>query len=1777
MLLQASGEILAVEAGTQNVVFSLPQPIMVDQEGNAVAVAVDLLKTGADYLWIYRLDEKWLESAAYPVTVDPTILSSLEIGDIHDTRVASGLPTTNYTNSYIMCTGWGSSSGINYSLVKFLNLPPIGSSAMVVHAGYRVKRATASASASTVAVHEITGSWNTATVTWNTKPAFNSIVEDYQVVPGNATEAKWDITRIAKSWYNGGANNGVLLKDISDSGNYKEWYTTNATYGDVPYAYFVYTNYAGLENYWDYTSSSIGRGGTANVNLYNGNMVYIHSDLEMDGNRMPVSVSHVFNSTYRDAQNRYGKGWVTNYEQRVHSVSIGDINYYSYVDQDVTAHYFRDVNGEWKVEDGIDLKLTVGSDEITIQDKEENKMVFYPDTYTGMNGYLKYIEDSNGNRQTLNYSGGGVLNGITDGAGRTTTFIRDMYHTLTGIVDPSDRTTAFAYNANGQLETITYPDNKVTTFGYDANGNLTSATNFDGKKLTISYQSLAPFRVTQLEESNGALLGGRLSLSYGYNRTELTDVDNHKVQYQFDDYGTTKCVIGPDGSASYTKFERPIMDAEGKPVYQADLNKITSASKLQKFGNNLLFYHSAEGSTYWTFENIGTSTGTGTFATDEKYLGKRSFKITKTNADVFSVCYQHVVLEPNKTYNLSFYSKTNTPGGGAYAQVNFFGSGGPYSAYMSEPISGVKDWQRSILTFTTPANFSSCIVYLYLAWTTGTAWFDCVQLEEGFVANRYNLIENADFTKYAGSTPEFWTRNNLAATDTVDTSVDSYNPPYLSDTRAKIVGDGVPGNWKSYDQTIQISGIIGDAYVLGGWAKGTSVPQNATRVFCLSAEFKNSSGSSYKTVAFNEDSQIWQYACGAVVADIDYTSMVIRLQYSGNANTAWFDGIQLFREQFGESFSYDTDGNLENAFDLQGKKDKFEYTNNDLTKYVTPDQRNYTYSYYENNHNLKTAVTPTGLAYFYSYDAFGNQKESKLGNASQYIRSTASYTPNGNYIDIITDPFGKQMNYDFDPTKGTLTSVTDPLGKTVNYSYDSNLDRLTGASMSDGGKTISNSYSYTNDYLTTVAHNGPVGDVSFGFEYNGLGWLTKTKVGTQSLATNTLRARTGRLDSTTYGNGQIMNFTYDTYDRLIKISQSAAELYAYEYDNAGNIGYQKDSVNNKEFWYEYDSMQRLGRVISKDATGTINYTSYGFDSKNSLTSFKERIAGTEYATSYTYDNEDRIATMEHGPAGVALSYDPILGRMTRIERKNGVNVVHATTFAYAPGDGSTSTDSARISALTNGSETLNYTYDDRGFITSVSSGSNSMQYRYDAFGQLIRENYSWGGTSYTMLFTYDVGGNMTEKKKYNYVAGEDAPTNLLNTATYIYDATWKDKLVSYAGNSITYDPTGNPLNDGRWTYTWTHGRRLSGMIDGTTTISYKYNNQGVRTEKTINGVTTKYNLAGNRVTWEKKGSGTPIYFIYNDSGSLWGLKYNGSVYFYVRNALNDIIRIVDTTGVTVIEYNYDVWGKMLNISGSMASTMGQDNPYRYKGYRYDSETGLYYLQDRYYNPEWGRFLNSDNTIGRTGELEAHNQYLYCKNNPVLYADFSGDHPILIGMAIGAGVSLISSIVVQASTGDKKISLQQTLTDVAVGTISGGIAGSGVGLVLMFFGNAALSGGASIAKNLMETGSISWEDALLNAGVGGVVSLIGGRGIMHPAVRKTGDMLLNVVPAYAAKQVIPVSRSTMGKLAAVEIVKGTVKSSTLSISATVGIEQARRDRDAVTNAIGAARAKRNATQ
>ena len=339
----------------------------------------------------------------------------------------------------------------------------------------------------------------------------------------------------------------------------------------------------------------------------------------------------------------------------------------------------------------------------------------------------------------------------------------------------------------------------------------------------------------------------------------------------------------------------------------------------------------------------------------------------------------------------------------------------------------------------------------------------------------------------------------------------------------------------------------------------------------------------------------------------------------------------------------------------------------------------------------------------------------------------------------------------------------------------------------------------------------------------------------------------------------------------------------------------------------------------------------------------------------------------------------------------GASLKRQLTYENVSGNRTTSIPSA-VSYQFGGSNLLNvnYTYDAVGNIATMVQDGVTYTYTYDSLNQLTAVATS--DNSYTAAFSYDNGGNLTSKT----VNGQ--------TYTYSYgDTEWKDLLTAYNGESITYDQIGNPLSYRGKTLTWT-GRRLNTLTQNGSTNTYLYNADGIRTQKTVNGTATEYFLNGSTILAEKTGD-TINWFIYDDSGDVLGLIHNGTAYYYLKNQQDDVLKIVDGSGNVVGSYTYDAWGKVLSATGEIA----QANPIRYRSYYYDAETGLYYLQSRYYDPEIGRFISADDTqyLGASGTALGYNLFGYCENNPVNAADPDGNWLIQVVCGI-AGAAIFET-------------------------------------------------------------------------------------------------------------------------------------------------------------------------
>ena len=216
---------------------------------------------------------------------------------------------------------------------------------------------------------------------------------------------------------------------------------------------------------------------------------------------------------------------------------------------------------------------------------------------------------------------------------------------------------------------------------------------------------------------------------------------------------------------------------------------------------------------------------------------------------------------------------------------------------------------------------------------------------------------------------------------------------------------------------------------------------------------------------------------------------------------------------------------------------------------------------------------------------------------------------------------------------------------------------------------------------------------------------------------------------------------------------------------------------------------------------------------------------------------------------------------------------------------------------------------------------------------------------------------------------------------------------------MVYDEIGNPTTYLGKTLEWRYGRRLMGITDSSNVIGYKYAAGGERLSKTVNGLTTTYITLGGSILQEKN-NGYELNYYYDSNGMLVSLGYKAAgasletYYFVTRNLQGDILAIYKSKNSALVgTYLYDSWGKVVGINLASVSSdpngIMEKNPFRYRGYYYDKETGFYYLKSRYYDPEAKRFINADGLVSTGTGVKGYNMYAYCENNPVNRSDPSG--------------------------------------------------------------------------------------------------------------------------------------------------------------------------------------------
>ena len=1678
--LAEDGCIYAKDTTTGATVFVMPKPFMLDanyEYSDKVSYSLST-KNKHKYEITISADSEWLNSSerSFPVTIDPAIQTKKSGSAIDSVYVAKGLPNQNrYSDPMMMVGRESTDADICQGLIKF-TLPSINRGDVVIDAQLVTVQSYTDAYSDTtpdtaIEVHAVTSSWNATSVTWNTKPTYESAVADFEILKASEKGVdpkyrQWNVTSIVKRWYENPsfANNGLLLRSSNENKSsyndsciymwvYGEKYPLSEAY---PMLYINFRSNKGLESYWSYTDISAGRAGTASICEFSGNLVFTHNDVTTAGSRAPASISHIFNNymadeNFGDVMPYRGKGWMLSSQKQLLPSSKFGLSTeaqktypYVYIDGDGTEHYFqKKSDGTMNDEDGMDLTLTVPKTTdnayYKINDEKNNLMYF-----NVAGGFARSL-DSNGN-QIANYyaaANNPKIWKVTDGAGHAVILSPTSDgKTIQKITDSAGRVTTYTWNDDDRLTTITYPDGKKTQFTYDSEGAMTSVTSPDGYTLQFTYTPLSNGkRVSKVVESANGTAGQTISFDYSqYGQTVIRssgkdgvygNSDDVYTTVKFDSAGRTVCSEatsnGKSLAASAAEYTASSPNSNASNIKQ--LNRLSKSMTGGQFVRNFLRDGSADISGTWTkLQWNGTADYDGTTTEADQLYGRYSYYIkskTFTNGAGARACQALTSgqFKAGTTYTFSAWVKTKnvvprdaSNSFGVQLFTTYWKSDGSAVDTASDVLTGTTDatinngWQRLSVTFTVPSGATKINCNIMIRDAAGEAWFDGMQLEEGTSASPFNMINNSSFERYTQASsgaylPQDWVGYSTDASDSV-------NNAHFKDAGHAFRFGGMPTAKKSMIQYLYFKGAtaqnLDDTYILSGWVYANPVGgDNEDNKISLSVKIYYNDGTTYqKWFDYNRSILGWQYIMGAFTLrdgnkpDVTKTatSMSIYIVNFSQSNNSWFDNIQLVRDE-APSYTYNSEGKLVSVAANAKQKGTMEYSNGNLTKSI--DAKGFAYNYeHDSRHNMTSATSQGGTKYLYTYDSMGNPTSLKVkASDTLFIDTGATYTTNGAYVSQTSDQDGYTESYSYNDTKGTLTTYTDKKGNVTNYTYDANTDAVTSVSQTlSNGQTVSNSYTYDNYRLKTISHNG----FNYSFNYDNFGNVTQTKVGSQVLSTNTYGENNGDLKRIEYGNGNYVDYTYDDYGNISAISQNGSPNFTWKYDSTGTLYSHEDLVNNQRFVYTYDSTGRLVRQqVLNNSKKNIYSSQYGYDLNNNVSRFTSSAGGVSVTENFEY-GKDNLASKYTYPSGktATYTYDGILRR-----NKTVINTTTPIeqTYKYMASARGGNAQTTKVEEEILGGNSYKYTYDANGNITSVllkksteTAYTKQQQFAYDELNQLVRSDNL--AKNCTEVYNYDNGGNLLSVETYPLTWGSLSGVTATKTESYTYgDSNWKDKLTAFGRSQFAYDAIGNPTSYKGYTLTWQNGRQLASLEFGPIRLEYTYDVDGLRTSKNVANVEQmhKYYYAGSRLQYETIGETEALMYFYDADGNPSGIRYiNGEEaddYYFVCNWRGDVMQVYNASGVLVASYEYDAWGKVIAEKSTDADTqnIAEINPIRYRGYYYDTETRLYYLKSRYYDPAVKRFLNADNETDIGSKLLSTNLFQYSANNPVNNIDLNG--------------------------------------------------------------------------------------------------------------------------------------------------------------------------------------------
>jgi len=515
----------------------------------------------------------------------------------------------------------------------------------------------------------------------------------------------------------------------------------------------------------------------------------------------------------------------------------------------------------------------------------------------------------------------------------------------------------------------------------------------------------------------------------------------------------------------------------------------------------------------------------------------------------------------------------------------------------------------------------------------------------------------------------------------------------------------------------------------------------------------------------------------------------------------------------------------------------------------------------------------------------------------------------------------------------------------------------------DGENQIYNFYTYNQNGVDSIVHN----DIKYSYKYDSKGQVKDVSVNGESIFS--VEWKNDRKCIEKMANGFCYIKEYNDVNQIIRISSGQEILYEWKYaeEKPYNLLKHMDYVNDLEYTYQYDDQGEISKVSCSDGT------SYTTDN-----------GVTEWGVNTVYQDGKEQETYQ-------IQEDDYIYSNGSVKAKSN----DTSKAIYVDGDKISTAkvlaDTEKEKEIKQNNTVWKYVYDEQGLLKELWKNEDlSCQYEYNNMNELIREDSLLTGK--TVRYHYDGGGNL--QKAVSYPLDMEKETEQLSGGTvesrYCYDKDFPDRLTSFQGKDITYDKMGNPLLYWNgYQFSWTQGQRLESICDGGRKYSYSYDMDGYRMSKVVDGVKTCYTYQNGILAMEKSSENEMRYH-YDANGNLLYFDYGDKQYYYELDDHKSVVGILDEQGERLVSYEYDAWGKLVQISGDQQ--LGNINPFRYRSYYYDRESGFYYLHNRYYDPVVRRMLNMDQYTDTQFGMFSHNMYAYCENTPVNAGNYTGNIP-----------------------------------------------------------------------------------------------------------------------------------------------------------------------------------------